>query len=158
MFHRFHYEADFYPELSRLPLHVRLKLDLTGIKLSLKQWLAFGLEERKVICNLPVERKAELDAFVAYMDFLCRKYNGSAASTLPPVNSALWDTPGHIPQAVVDKSPDCAPAITIDEWTRWQFHERYALYKTAVSKSEPENFFAVLTELRQRKTDGNSQI
>ena len=153
MFHRFQYEAEFYPELDRLPLHVRMKFDLTGIKLSLKQWLAFSFEERKVVCHLPVQSEDELEAFVAYMNFLCRRYNGRAAQTFPPVTPALWDTPGHIPEPVVKNSRDNGQAITLEEWTHWQFHQRYALYKTAVSKNEPEKFLAVLAELRQRETD-----
>ena len=153
MFHRFQYEAEFYPELSRLPLHVRMKLDLTGIKLSLKQWLAFSFEERKVVCHLPVESEEELDAFVTYMNSLCRRYHDSAAQTFPPVTPALWDTPGHIPEPVVKNSRNSGQAITLEEWTHWQFHQRYALYKTAVSKNEPEKFLAVLAELRQRETD-----
>ncbi|HEY7560090.1 MAG TPA: nitrate reductase associated protein [Candidatus Binatia bacterium] len=158
MFYRFQHEADFYPELTRVPLHVRMRLDLTGIKLSLNQWLAFALEERRIICHLPVESEAELEAFVAYVNFLCRRYNGSTAQMLPPVNSALWNSLGQIPEAVLQNSRDCGLPVTLEEWTRWQFHERYALYKTAVSKSEPEKFFAVLTELRQRKNVGNSSI
>jgi len=152
MFHRFQYEAEFYPELSRLPLHVRMKLDLTGIKLSLKQWLAFSFEERKVVCHLPFEREEELQAFVAYMNSLCRRYQSSAAQTFPPVNPALWDTPGHIPKPVVQNSRNSGQAITLEEWTHWQFHQRYALYKTALSENEPEKFLAVLAELRQGET------
>jgi hypothetical protein len=40
--------------------------------------------------------------------------------------------------------------VTPSEWARWRFHERYALYKTAVSKNEPEKFSAVLDELRRK--------
>ena len=153
MFHRFEYEAEFYPELNRLPLHVRLKLDLTGIKLSLKQWLAFSFEERKVVCHLPAESEEELEAFVAYMNFLCRRYNGRAAPISPPLSPALWNTPGHIPEPVVENSRDSGQAITLEEWTHWQFHQRYALYKTALSENEPEKFLAVLAELRQGETN-----
>ena len=63
MFHRFQYEKDFYPDLERLPLHVRMKLDLAGIKLSLKQWLAFHIEERTAICHLPVDHEDEKQVF-----------------------------------------------------------------------------------------------
>ena len=41
MFHRYDYESEFYPSLTRLPLDVRRKLDVTGIKVSLKDWLSF---------------------------------------------------------------------------------------------------------------------
>jgi hypothetical protein len=155
MFYRFQFEAKFYPELDRLPLHARMKLDLTGIKLSLQQWLAFSLEERRVICHLPVDKAEESNAFVSFLDFLCVRYNGAPAQRLTPVKPALWDTPGVIPEPVIETSREHGQAVSLEEWTHWQFHQRYALYKTAVSKNEPEKFIALLAELRQPQADGN---
>jgi hypothetical protein len=42
--------------------------------------------------------------------------------------------------------------VTIEEWRRWQPLQRYALYKTAISKSQPEAFADVLDELRAAST------
>lgn len=58
MFHHFQYEAGFCTDPNRLPLYARMKLDIAGIKLSLNQWLAFALEERRVIGGLPIENDA----------------------------------------------------------------------------------------------------
>ena len=55
MFNRYRYEAEFYRTLNRIPLDVRMKLDLAGVKISLKDWLAFSFEERTVLCHLPIE-------------------------------------------------------------------------------------------------------
>ncbi len=153
MFHRFQYEAEFYPELNRLPLHVRMKLDLAGIKLSLQHWLAFRLEERKVLCHLPVANEEELQVFVEYVNFLCQRYSGSAVQSLPPLSPDLWNSGHRIPEPVSETSRKEGKKITLEEWKRWQSHERYALYKTAVSKNESDKFFAVLGELRHRKTE-----
>ena len=63
MFHRFCHEAEYYPTLSRLPLHMRMKLDLIGVKISLKDWLSISFAERTVLCHLPCasdEEKAVL--------------------------------------------------------------------------------------------------
>jgi hypothetical protein len=125
-----------------------MKLDLTGVKLSLKEWLAFSIEERQVICHLPIENQEEQQAFTAYLDFLCRKYRGSPAELVPPMSVSLWDNGNRVPQPVLEKSSESGKTITPEEWSGWQLHERYALYKTALSKSEPEKFFAVLEELR----------
>jgi hypothetical protein len=151
MFHRFQHEAEFYPELNRLPLHTRMKLDIAGLKISLKEWLAFAREERRAICYLPVESEEELAAFIDYVNFLCKRYQGSAAPTLPPLSPTLWNTPHQIPKPVREVSRASERAIDLNEWTRLQPHERYALFKTALSKNEPEKFLAVLTELRQRE-------
>lgn len=152
MFHRFRYESAYYPVLDRLPLYARMKLDLTGIKLSLNQWLDFAIEERRVICHLPIDSDEEIMVFVEYVNLLCKTRCGSAAQFLQRLDPALWNT-HHIPPPVLDLSLECGRTICIAEWSRWQFHERYALYKTAISKNEPEKFSAVLLELQERKTE-----
>ena len=151
MFYRFQYEKAFYPNLDRLPLHVRMKLDLAGIKLSLKQWLAFHLEERTAICHLPIAQEDERQVFKDYLNFLLRQYCGVPAQELPPMEP-LWEVSDQVPAPVLERSGDNGNAVTLGEWIKWGSHQRYALYKTAVSKSEPEKFFAVLDELR--KTEG----
>ncbi|HLN88024.1 MAG TPA: nitrate reductase associated protein [Candidatus Limnocylindrales bacterium] len=149
MFHRYQYEADFYPTLSRLPLDLRRKLDLTGIKLSLKDWQAFSFEERTVLCHLPCETDDEAQAFSNYIDFLSRRYNGTAIEKIEPLNAALWQ-PSAVPQAVLDRSAALHHAVTLERWRLWPSHDRYALYKTAVSKSQPEDFEQVLHQVLSR--------
>jgi hypothetical protein len=150
MFYRFAYEAEFYPGLSRLPLHVRMKLDLTGIKISLKDWLAFSFEERTVLCHLPIDIVEERTAFSSYVDFLSRKYRGQPAAVTEVMTSALWKQT-VVPKRVAERSAAVGSAVTLAEWSRWQDPQRYALYKTAVSKSQPEAFEKVLNELRKAK-------
>ncbi len=153
MFHCFQSEAEFARDLNQLPLYLRMKLDLTGVKLSLKQWLAFAFEERRILCHLPIDNDEELVAFVEYLSFLCNHYHASAAQRFLPLSPALWNTAHLIPEPALELSRKTGQAIVLDEWRHWQFHERYALYKTAGSKNEPEKFFAILSELRQRRTE-----
>src|ERR671915_92011 len=105
MFYRFRYEKAFYPNLDRLPLHVRMKLDLTGIKLSLKQWLAFHIEERTAICHLPVDHEDEKQVFKDYLNFLSRQYCGAPAQELSPME-ALWEISDQVPAPVRERSDD----------------------------------------------------
>jgi len=148
MFHRYAYEAEHYPTLGRLPVDVRRKLDITGIKISLKGWLAIGLEERAVLCHLPCESAEEQQVFTTYLDFLASKYLGRPTDKTEPMDSALWSE-AAVPNAVTQKSSSLGPAITASEWRNWPSHHRYALYKTAVSKSQPEAFEQVLAQLRK---------
>ena len=151
MFHRYQHESDIYPTLSRIPLHVRMKLDLTGIKLALKDWLAFSIEERTVLCHLPVESEEEKQAFASYVDFLSQHYRGTSVATTAAMSSALWNDGLEVPVVVAGKRAPRTPPVNIEEWRGWKFHQRYALYKTALSQSDPEQFFAVLKELRESK-------
>jgi hypothetical protein len=148
MFHRFVYESEFYPNLSRVPMYVRMKLDLTGVTISLDDWLAFSFEERTALCHLPIDTEEERQVFISYLDFLSRKYRGGPLALTQPVDSSLWNDLGKVPPAVIDKSALKGRAVTREEWTQWKFHQRYALYKTAIAKRDTEAFFALLSELR----------
>ncbi len=151
MFYHFRCESEFYPTLSRLPYHMRMKLDLAGVKFSLKDWLAFSFEERMVLCHFPIDTEDEWQAFIAYLEFLSRKYLGAPLVLTAPVNRLLWDTMDPIPELVAAKSAARNQSVTREEWTRWNSCYRYALYKTAISKNEPEAFYDLLGELRQEK-------
>ena len=149
MFHRYQFEAEFYPTLSRLPLDLRRKLDVTGIKLPLKDWQALSLEERSVLCHLPCDTDDETAAFTNYLDFLSRKYTGAPIERMAALDRALWG-PMAVPQAVGEKSSALNRTVTLDRWHRWTAYDRYALYKTAVSKSQPQAFEQVLIQLLGR--------
>jgi len=148
MFHRFCHEAEYYPTLSRLPLDVRMKLDVTGLKISLDDWLSFSFAERTVLCHLPCASDEEKSAFRAYLDFLSLKYRGAPVAVTETIDRSLWER-SRVPAPVREKSAASGVVITTDEWLGWQSHQRYALYKTAVSKSQPEAFADVLDELRE---------
>ena len=151
MFHRYDYEAEFYPALSRLPLDLRRKLDITGIKISLKHWLAYSMEERAVLCHLPCDSDDEKEVFLGYLDFLSGKYLGQPAEKTATMGEFLWSD-SAVPDAVFERSQALRQTVTLEEWRRWQSHHRYAVYKTAVSKNQPEAFEQVLRQLRKLVT------
>ena len=128
---------------------MRLKLDVTGIKIALKDWLAFSIEERTILCHLPIETEEEREAFTSYLDFLSRRYCGAARGTTAAISTSLWDNPDQVPEPIAAKSEAQCPPVTVNEWSRWKSYQRYALYKTALSKGDPGQFFAVLKELRE---------
>jgi hypothetical protein len=53
MFHRYDYEAEFYPEAGPLALDDAPQTRCHRRQISLKDWLSFSLEERTVLCTLP---------------------------------------------------------------------------------------------------------
>jgi len=151
MFYRFRFESEIYPELSRIPLHVRMKLDLTGVKISLKDWLAFSLEEREALCHLPVETKEEKKALLSYLDFLSRQYFGKRVALVPPMTDPPWEDLVRVPQMVAAKSKEDGQAVTREEWRQWDGYQRYALFKLAISKNEPEQLLEALKEFRSSR-------
>jgi len=150
MFCRYRFESEIYPSLSRIPLHVRMKLDLTGARISLKGWLAFSFEERSVLCHLPVETDEERENFSSYLDFLSRRYLGEGAGRIPAVTNPSWEDREKIPESVEARSRKAGEPITLAEWSRWAAHQRYALCKLSISTSEPAEFYEALREFRGR--------
>ncbi len=151
MFYRYRFESEIYPDLSRIPLHVRLKLDLTGVKISLNDWLAYSMEERAALCHLPVETEDEKKTFASYLDFLSRRYHGQQAKLTKPIVDPPWENPVRIPDSVSAKSKDIGKPVTTDEWNGWNVYQRYAVYKLSISKNEPEKFEQALQEFRARQ-------
>ena len=148
MFYRFDFEAAFYPTLERLPFHVRMKLDLSGVRVSLNTWRAFTLEERRVLCHLPVDTDEEREVFTAFLAALAQARAGVEAERCPALDPDAWSA-AVVPEAVAVRSDGEGVAVTLPEWGSWAGHERYALYKTALSK-DPDLFRLALQELRTR--------
>ena len=148
MFYRFEFEAEFYPALERVPFHVRMKLDLAGVRVSLSTWRAFSLEERRALCHLPVDNHEEKEVFAAFLAALAKARAGVAAERCPALDPDAWAA-ASVPDPVAARSEGAGVPVTPAEWGRWAAHERYALYKTALSK-DPGLFRLALRELRDR--------
>ena len=146
MFYRYKFESEIYPEMSRIPLNVRMKLDLTGLKMSLKSWLVFSLEERNALCDLPVETDEERAAFTSYADQLSRRYFGEPAAPAPPVANPAWEDRERVPDSVTAKGRKVGHPITLAEWRAWNRYQRYALIKLSTTKNEPELFIQAIKE------------
>ncbi|NIO06854.1 MAG: nitrate reductase associated protein [Deltaproteobacteria bacterium] len=149
MFNRYQFEADVYKSLDQMPLEVRMKLDETGAKISLKDWLSFSQEERLGLCNLPVEAEEGGGDFVSYLLVLIRKYRGETLELARPPLELPWYNPAEVPDPVLQRSREFAQPISPDEWAQLDVFQRYALIKLSVSKNEPERFRAALEEFRE---------
>ncbi len=150
MFNRYGFESEVYESLDRMPLEVRMKLDLTGAKISLKDWGAFTLEERWALCNLPVEAEEGGGNFIAYLLVLVRKYKGEEPELFSPPSNPPWEDTGQPPATVLDRSKGLGKSVSSEEWARCDAFQRYALYKLSVSRNEPERFREALEEFRER--------
>jgi hypothetical protein len=148
MFYRYRFESELYASLSRIPMHVRMKLDLTGSKISLTTWLAFSVEEREVLCHLPIETDEEKKVFSAFLDALSRRYVGARLALLPAVTDPPWKNKNQVPEPIRTKAQEKGREVALSEWSRWNPYQRYALFKLAISKNDQEQFCAALEEFR----------
>ena len=78
-------------DLGWIPRSVRDKLDQVRIKLHLKEWQAFPLEDRRALCALPCRTAVEKKAFRDRLDALALRYCGALPRRLQPDGSGGKD-------------------------------------------------------------------
>ena len=119
--HCFAFEQDFICTWRCIPLCVRRKLDLIGLKLKLNHWLALTQEQRQVLVDWPDEDSA----LVAFRDHLRR-----CTATMPDgVAADLREV-----------------AITADRWAALSELDRYALCKLVRPGHDHHNLQAAFSE------------
>ena len=74
-------------DLGWIPRSVRDKLDQVGIKLHLKEWQTFPLEDRQTLCALPCQTAVEKKTFQDRLDALALQHCGALPRRLSPDRS-----------------------------------------------------------------------
>ena len=78
--HSFDFEADFTSDLCCIPMAVRRKLDLAGVKLKLSHWGALASPERQRLVQWPDHSQAidQLRKWLpAHLEACCRRRCGN---------------------------------------------------------------------------------
>ncbi|WP_242011602.1 nitrate reductase associated protein, partial [Acetobacter fallax] len=75
-----------------------MKLDLCGVKLSLRQWSHFTVAERRDLIKYPVTSLNERAAYHALLLHLIRTQTGEEPKFLQDVNSEVWEM-GWLPSS-----------------------------------------------------------
>ncbi len=87
--HCFGFEKDFVGNWRCIPLCVRRKLDLIGIKLKLSHWLELTHEQRQMLVDWPDELPA-LNALREHLRLLTRLMAEGMAKDLPLAVDEPW--------------------------------------------------------------------
>jgi hypothetical protein len=147
----FDFERDLHPEFKCIPMIVRYKLDLVGLKVSLTAWNRLSLNVRKqLLTDWPTDTPEQRAALREWLINWLR-----TTSTQPPKEVALdhpaWDDLTHVPEFLAELTASCAPALSQPEWAGLGLLQRVALVKLARSTHEREQVPRALAEFRSRK-------
>jgi hypothetical protein len=147
MFRRFDFEKDLYETLEFVPLSVRRKLDLAGVKLHLNEWQALSRVERLVICHFPVASPEERDVLAVFLREAVKTRAGTELATMKPAARDAAPDAGHVP-------PDVARLITElmlpeNRWSILDPDERFALAKLA--RGGADKFLSAWSEFADRR-------
>ncbi len=146
MIRKFHFEAEIYRTLDRIPLAVRRKLDRIGIKLALEEWQALDFGERLAICHLPAESSEEQEALDIFVREAVYRRRGAEPARLAQDKRALAEPPAEPPAQLVSHAQAEGFTLGRSEWDRLDADQRYALVKMGGGVKPSHDLRAALEE------------
>lgn len=142
--HYFAFESDFVATLRCIPMCVRHKLDISGVKLKLNEWSKLDPAERAYLAEMPFRNTAEIQAFRDFLSLLVRINCGSLPSMMTPVEPN-WNTQ-EIPDQVAEKAVALGVTVSPESWRDLGDLPRFALMKLSRPGHEGKNFVPALEE------------
>lgn len=144
--HCFAFEQDFIGNWRCIPLCVRRKLDLSGVKLKLNHWLALTQDQRQQLVDWP----DTTDALLQLRDHL-RQCTASMpdgrAKDLDPVTEAPWQQVDQLPEEVADAAVARGVELTSTHWREIRELDRFALCKLVRPGHDHHNLAAAFNEV-----------
>jgi hypothetical protein len=150
MYRRFEFEGDIHTSLECVPLAVRRKLDLAGLKISLSGWQILPRADRLTLCHLPVDSDEEIGVYREVMLSCCER--ASVPLTVlddPSASERIWNAPS-VPSPLLDRIRSLGVSLPDLVWNGLDEEVRYALVKLANPKRKEGKLPALLVELGLR--------
>lgn len=146
--HCFGFEQDFVAGWRCIPLCVRRKLDLAGIKLKLRHWLALEQAERRQLVDWP-DAPADLQRLALHLKQRTATMADGVVKDLPKAQQQPWQQP-HIPATVATAARRLGCPMEPMDWQQLSELQRFALCKLARPGHDHHNLAAALAEVNAR--------
>lgn len=145
----FEFETDFAGTLRCIPMIVRLKLDLCGVKLSLRQWSRFDRDDRARLVADPCESDSEVQAYRLHLVDLIVRRVGEAAVDLPVEAAPAWGDASRVPERIADYAAGLdLPPPRVEQWRALTRLQRFVLFKLSRPGHDNDNFVPAMREFR----------
>jgi hypothetical protein len=141
----FSFEREVLASLELIPLTVRRKLDLAGIKLSLEAWQALPLVDRRALVDVEVESDASVLAFDQRVAASLGRAGASASRFAAPASHPWRATTA--PDAVRAKLAELGATLDDVAWPRLDDDARFALVHLVKDARCEDRLRAALAEL-----------
>jgi hypothetical protein len=141
----FCFEADFTEGLRCIPMAVRRKLDLAGVKLKLQHWSELGESERADLLAWP-DDAASIEAM---RDHLLRRTAGLSAGLakeLPRPAGEPWQRGEQLPAVLAASCNQLGLQLRPGAWAELDDLQRFALVKLSHPGHEHRNLPRALAE------------
>jgi len=151
----FQFEQDFADSLRCVPMRVRYNLDTCGIKLKLTHWHALSRGDRQLLLDLPCQSEADIAAYRQRVYDLVAAQGGDRPADLPLDPQPAWLNADHIPDSVQEQGQRVGASLTVEQWSRLDPLQRFALIKLIQSNHEHQNFLPALREFGVLESAGS---
>jgi len=143
----FEFESDFAGSLRCIPMIVRQKLDLAGIKMTLRQWSQVSRDDRAVLTVLGCEDDAAQRDYRARVLGLIAERCDEPPRFLEACGLEDWQDARTMPEIVRQQAAsDGIAAPSAAQWAALDPLQRFALVKLSRSKHDNENFVPAMRE------------
>jgi hypothetical protein len=124
-----------------------MKLDQTGIKLSLRQWNRLPLEGRRQLVERPCDELAQIESYKQYMISLIEEFTNSPVELAQIDDSPPWADPNVVPERICVWAHNIGVAPPTSElWARLTPLQRFALFKLTRPGHSNDNFIPAMRE------------
>lgn len=141
----FGFEADFTGDLRCIPMAVRRKLDLAGVKLKLQHWSELGKTERDALLAWPDDAGA-IEALRLHLQQRTAALSAGPAKELPRPEGEPWQRAQQLPEMLVASCAQLGLQVHQGGWAKLDELQRFALVKLCHPGHEHRNLPRALAE------------
>jgi hypothetical protein len=145
----FEFEKDFAGAFQCIPMVVRYKLDLSGVKLSLRQWKQFTESDRRDLLAHQCETAPETAQYRERLAVLIAARAGEAPKFLPVETAFAWENVDAVPEQIIAFAGTLGVApVTLAQWRSLSVIQRFTLMKLSYENHDNVNFIPALKEFQ----------
>lgn len=154
----FRFEEDFVEAGMRcIPMIVRFKLDLAGIKLKLSEWVKFPVEDKIGLALRKTNNAFEISVYKKNLESLIFLYTSQQATQLGVPISPAWKNTELLPEILVHRAEESGFYFSTGQWRCLTDLQRFALLKLLKEGHENRNFPKVLAEFGIHTKNGRNK-
>jgi hypothetical protein len=141
----FGFEADFTADLRCIPMAVRRKLDLAGVKLKLQHWSELDDAERATLLAW-ADDPAAIEALHQHLMARTKSLSAGPAKELPRASGEPWQQTSRLPEVLATSCSQLGLPVSGEAWADLDELQRFALVKLSHPGHEHRNLPRALAE------------
>ena len=143
----FQFEEEFMENNMRcIPMIIRFKMDIAGIKLKLSEWKKFSSEERIELALMSCGFNEGSKQYAGYLAGLIKKHTRRNPTHMEVNKNPAWKESHSIPETLAEKLKEINWHLSISQWRDLTDLQRFALLKLCRPGHENKNFPKAMKE------------